>query len=75
MGISKAHDGKELGPAIEEVGNVDRKIVIEQGVGGRNQKAREIECSGARQRQSRSFVAGRDRSQYRVERLQREIPG
>jgi len=45
VGISKAHDGKELGPAIEEAAKFDRKIVIEQGVGGRNQKAREIECS------------------------------
>src|ERR1700728_1940907 len=45
VGISKAHDGKELGPAIEEAAKFDRKIVIEQGVGGRKQKAREIECS------------------------------
>ena len=45
MGISKAHDRKELGPAIEEAAKFDRKIVIEQGVGGRKQKAREIECS------------------------------
>jgi D-alanine-D-alanine ligase len=45
VGISKAHDGKELGPAIEEAAKFDRKIVIEQGVGGKKQKAREIECS------------------------------
>jgi D-alanine-D-alanine ligase len=45
LGISKAHDGKELGPAIEEAAKFDRKIVIEQGVGGRKQKAREVECS------------------------------
>ena len=45
VGISKAHDRKELGPAIEEAAKFDRKIVIEQGVGGKNQKAREIECS------------------------------
>src|ERR1700676_390065 len=45
VGISKAHDRKELGPAIEEAARFDRKIVIEQGVGGRKQKAREIECS------------------------------
>jgi D-alanine-D-alanine ligase len=45
VGISKAHDRKELGPAIEEAAKFDRKIVIEQGVGGRKQKAREIECS------------------------------
>jgi D-alanine-D-alanine ligase len=45
VGISKAHDRKELGPAIDEAAKFDRKIVIEQGVGGRKQKAREIECS------------------------------
>ncbi|HEX3354532.1 MAG TPA: D-alanine--D-alanine ligase family protein [Terriglobales bacterium] len=45
VGISKAHDHKELGPAIEEAAKFDRKIVIEQGVGGKKQKAREIECS------------------------------
>ncbi len=45
VGISKAHDRKELGPAIEEAAKFDRKIVIEQGVGGKRGKAREIECS------------------------------
>src|SRR6202790_1757588 len=44
-GISKAHNRKELGPAIEEAARFDRKIVIEQGVGGKKEKAREIECS------------------------------
>src|SRR5450432_158850 len=45
VGISKAHGRKELGPAIEEAAKFDRKIVVEQGVGGKKQKAREIECS------------------------------
>ena len=45
VGISKAHYRKELGPAIEEAAKFDRKIVIEQSVGGSKQKAREIECS------------------------------
>jgi len=45
VGISKARDRKELGPAIEEAAKFDRKIVIEEGVGGKKQKAREIECS------------------------------
>jgi D-alanine-D-alanine ligase len=44
VGISKAHNRKELGPAIEEAAKFDRKIVIEQGVGGKKEKAREIEC-------------------------------
>jgi len=45
VGISKAHDRKELGPAIEMAAGYDRKIVIEQGVGGKKKKARELECS------------------------------
>ena len=45
VGISKAHNRKELGPAIEEAAKFDRKIVIEEGVGGKKHKAREIECS------------------------------
>ncbi len=45
VGISKAHNRKELGAAIEEAAKFDRKIVIEQGVGGKKEKAREIECS------------------------------
>ena len=45
VGISKAHNRKELAPAIELAAGYDRKIVIEQGVGGKKRKAREIECS------------------------------
>jgi D-alanine-D-alanine ligase len=45
VGISKAHNRKELEPAIDEAAKFDRKIVIEQGVGGNKSKAREIECS------------------------------
>jgi D-alanine-D-alanine ligase len=45
VGISKVHDRSELGPAIDEAARFDRKIVIEQGVGEKKQKAREIECA------------------------------
>jgi D-alanine-D-alanine ligase len=45
VGISKAHDRKELGPAIKVAAEYDRKIVIEEGVGGRKHKARELECA------------------------------
>jgi D-alanine-D-alanine ligase len=45
VGISKARERKELSPAIDEAARFDRKIVIEQGVGGKKHKAREIECS------------------------------
>ncbi len=44
VGISKAHDAKELGPAIELAAGFDRKIVVEQGVGGKG-KARELEVA------------------------------
>ncbi|MGC2196908.1 MAG: D-alanine--D-alanine ligase family protein, partial [Terriglobales bacterium] len=56
VGISKARTKKELGPAIYEAAKFDRKIVIEQGVGGSKHKAREIECS----------VLGNDRPQASV---------
>jgi D-alanine-D-alanine ligase len=45
VGISKAHDRNELASAIATAAGYDRKIVIEQGVGGRKQKARELEVS------------------------------
>ncbi len=45
VGISKAHDRKELGPAINVAAEYDRKIVIEEGVGGKKRKARELECA------------------------------
>jgi D-alanine-D-alanine ligase len=45
VGISKARERKELGPAMEEAAKFDRKIVIEEGVGGKKHKAREIEVS------------------------------
>ncbi len=45
VGITKAHDGRELGPAMDEAAKYDRKLVIEQGVGGKRRKAREIECA------------------------------
>jgi D-alanine-D-alanine ligase len=45
VGISKVHDGGELPAAMDEAARFDRKIVIEQAVGGAKGKAREIECS------------------------------
>ncbi|HTV16557.1 MAG TPA: D-alanine--D-alanine ligase family protein [Acidobacteriaceae bacterium] len=45
VGISKAHDRKELGPAIEMAAQFDRKIVVEQGVGGKGKKPRELEVA------------------------------
>ncbi len=58
VGISKAHDRKELGPAIEEAAKFDRKIVIEEGVGGKKHKAREIECAVLGNDDPKASVAG-----------------
>ncbi len=45
VGISKVHNASELPAAMDEAARYDRKLVIEQGVGGNKGKAREIECS------------------------------
>jgi len=45
VGITKAHDRKELTPAIDIAAGYDRKIVVEQGVGGKRGKARELEVA------------------------------
>jgi D-alanine-D-alanine ligase len=50
VGINKAHNRKELGPAIDVAAGFDRKIVVEQGVGTRGSrknmgKARELEVA------------------------------
>jgi len=58
VGISKAHDRKELGPAIAEAAKFDRKIVVEEGVGGKKNKAREIECAVLGNDDPQASVAG-----------------
>ena len=45
VGISKVHDSGELAAAMDEAARFDRKLVVEEGVGGKTGKAREIECS------------------------------
>ncbi len=45
VGISKAHDREELAPAMDEAAKFDRKIIVEEGVGGAKYRARELECS------------------------------
>src|SRR5439155_9077099 len=44
--------------ASREAAKFDRKILIEQGVGGRKQKAREIECSVLGNNQPKASVPG-----------------
>ena len=45
VGISKAHERKELGPALTFAAKFDRKIVVESGVGGSKARARELEVA------------------------------
>jgi D-alanine-D-alanine ligase len=45
VGISKAHDRKELAVALDLAARYDRKLVVEQGVGGKKNKAREFEVA------------------------------
>src|ERR1035437_6533415 len=45
VGISKVHDRSEIGPALTLAARYDRKRVVEQGVGGKNAKAREFEVA------------------------------
>jgi D-alanine-D-alanine ligase len=45
VGISKAHDRKELAVAIDLAASYDRKIVIESSIGGKRGKARELEVA------------------------------
>jgi D-alanine-D-alanine ligase len=45
VGISKVHAREELAPALDLAASFDRKLVIEQGVGGPGVKPRELEVS------------------------------
>jgi D-alanine-D-alanine ligase len=45
VGISKAHNRKELGPALALAAKYDRKLIVEQGVGGKKAKALEFEVA------------------------------
>jgi len=45
VGISKVHDRSELAPALDLAAGFDRKLVVEQGVGGPGVKPRELEVS------------------------------
>ena len=45
VGISKVHNRAELGPAMDLAASFDRKIVVEQGVGGPGVKPRELEVA------------------------------
>lgn len=59
VGISKAHDRKELAPAIDLAASFDRKVVVEQAVSGRGRK-------GGRARELEVAVLGNDHPQASV---------
>ncbi len=58
VGISKVHDRSELKAAMDEAARFDRKIVIEEGVGGLKHKARELECAVLGNDAPRASVVG-----------------
>ena len=45
VGISKVHDRAELAPAMDLAASFDRKLIVEQGVGGPGVKPRELEIA------------------------------
>jgi D-alanine-D-alanine ligase len=64
VGISKVHDRSELAPAIVLAASYDRKIIIEQGVGGKSAKnkpaerARELEVAVLGNDEPKASVVG-----------------
>ena len=62
VGISKAHDRKELTPALNEAAKFDRKLVIEQGVGGALRRGK----LGAKARELEVAVLGNDKPEASV---------
>jgi D-alanine-D-alanine ligase len=55
VGISKAHDRSELGPALTLAAKYDRKLIVEQGVGGKAGRG-----GAARAREFEVAVLGND---------------
>jgi D-alanine-D-alanine ligase len=58
VGITKAHSRDELKASMDEAAKFDRKLIIEEGVGGTKSKAREIECSVLGNDQPKASVPG-----------------
>jgi D-alanine-D-alanine ligase len=58
VGISKAHEGKELPAALTLAAKYDRKLVVEQGVGGKKSKARELEVAVLGNDEPKASVVG-----------------
>ena len=58
VGISKAHDRRELGPALDVAAKYDRKLIVEEGVGGKKSKARELEVAVLGNNDPKASVVG-----------------
>jgi D-alanine-D-alanine ligase len=58
VGVSKARDRTQLEKAMDEAAAYDRKIIVEEGVGGKDRKAREIECSVLGNDRPEASIAG-----------------
>ena len=58
VGISKVRDRDQLAAGMQEAARYDRKIVIEEGVGGKKHKARELECAVLGNDEPRASVVG-----------------
>jgi D-alanine-D-alanine ligase len=58
VGISKAHDRKELTAALALAAKYDRKLVVELGVGGKAAKAREFEVGVLGNDEPKASVVG-----------------
>ena len=56
VGITKAHDRKELGPALTLAAKYDRKLIVEEGVGGKARRG----VQAARAREFEVAVLGND---------------
>ena len=74
VGISKAHDRKELGPALDLAAKYDRKLVVEQGVGGKKVARPRTRSRRARQRRSQGQRGRRNHSRQGVLRLRSQVP-
>ena len=58
VGISKVHDRTELAPALDLAAGFDRKLIVEQGVGGPGVKPRELEIAVLGNDQPEASVVG-----------------
>jgi D-alanine-D-alanine ligase len=58
VGITKAHGPDEIGASLDEAARYDRKLIVEEAVGGKKYKARELECSVLGNDQPQASVPG-----------------